>query len=373
MKKIHITLIGGEVYPSYYTIVEFNPDLTYLIGTKQSATQMENIGKVLDQKGWSYEKRITLPDHVLETIKVCEKIHEENGTDCEYIYNLTGGTKPMAFGAMKCAQNHGAKMVYTDSKVVLNVDTDERTLLTNKIKLNDLFTLQGQKMKHGEPYESDPSRLECAEDIKDFITKHRKEYNDLRKEFDHYSQIRPEFNYRNYSGISFYKAQDSLRIEDIKRKEIFSSHCRDAYKMLLEGRWWETLVAEAVDKWADGRYGVWTSVEFDTKTKVISPNGKVKDTTKNEMDVIVNLGNRMLFIECKSGGFDQNNIYKLKQVCENYGSRKSRGIIVAFMKNTVKPELAEKAKDNNIEIIVPNANFSSIENDLNRIIKSLTV
>lgn len=233
MKKIHITLIGGEVFPSYYTVVEFNPDITYLIGTKQSATQMENIGKVLEQKGWSYEKRITLPDHVLDTIKVCEKIHEENGTDCEYIYNLTGGTKPMAFGAMKCAQVHEAKMVYTDSKVVLNIDTDEHTQLTNKIKLNDLFTLQGQKMKHGEPYESDSSRLECAEEVKEFITKHHKEYNEIRKEYDKYRQIRPEFNCRNFYGLSFQRTPNSLRIEDIKGKTIFSSSYKGAFKMLL--------------------------------------------------------------------------------------------------------------------------------------------
>lgn len=366
MMKIHITLIGREVLPAFYTIMEFQPDVTYLIGTKDSEESLKRIIKVLQRKGVKYKKRETQPVDVQATKDICEQIHADNGENCEYIYNLTGGTKLMAFGAMMCAQRHNAKMVYTDSLDCIDITTSEHIPLSYKTDFDTLFDLQGQKLKSKEVYVQNMLRSQCANDIREFIEHHIKAYEVLRNVYDRYKQIPKTYD----SGlVSYERSNGEIRImyDDV---EVFSSDYRDAFRMLFEGRWWETLVADAVNEWSNGRYEIWTDVEFETNTPNPQNGKNGKQTVKNEVDVLVNLGNTLLFIECKSGAFQQENLYKLSSVSKTYGSYKSKAILVAFRNQNVRPDLLEKGKDDNIEIIVP-------QNDLGRrltkIVESLKV
>lgn len=368
MKKIHITLLGSEVLPAYYTVPEFQPDITYILGTSSTINEMARLTKELKIEGWHFEERRTEPFDVLATIKICEQIHEENGSECEYIYNVTGGTKPMAIGALLCAQQYNAKIVYTNSEFYLNLQNNAKTPLGLKMDLETIIALQGQKIKNHFEYTPNPQRTQCAEDIKEFIVNCRNTYSTLGNEYRKFHQIRREFNAQN-PGIFYHKNGDRINIEQ-NGIEVFSSEFKGAYKMLFEGRWWETLVADAVCKWAKGKYEIWTSVEFDQTSNQKEQNGKKKNNVKNEIDILVNLGNKLLVLECKSGKFEQENIYKLKAICKTYGSYKSNGVIVAFSKDNVKDYLKEKAVEEKVEILVPNDNFSNFECELNRIIKS---
>ena len=146
--------------------------------------------------------------------------------------------------------------------------------------------------------------------------------------------------------------------------EVFASDYHDAFAMLFEGRWWETLVADAVSRWADGRYEVWTNVRFE-------PKAEAERYDKNEVDVLVNIGNRLLFVECKSGMFNQDNLYKLSSVSHTYGSYKSKSVIVSFRDNVIRPDLEEKAREMHVKLFVPNRQLSNIGVELDKIVKSL--
>lgn len=130
------------------------------------------------------------------------------------------------------------------------------------------------------------------------------------------------------------------------------------------------LVADAVYKWAKGKYEIWTSVEFDQTTTKKELNWKQKNSVKNEIDVLVNLGNKLLVLECKSGKFEQANIDKLSAICKTYGSYKSKGAIVAFSKDNVKDHLRQRAIEQKVEIVVPREDFSNFESEMNRVINS---
>lgn len=348
--KIHITLIGREVLPTFYTIMEYQPDITYLIGTNDTNESIKRISNVLRQKGIKYEVCLSLPFDAKETKNVCERIHEQNGEECEYIYNITGGTKPMAFGAMMCAQSHNAKLVYTDSLNCIDLTSSSQTPLSCNVDLNTIFSLQGQKLLSKDIYTPNPLRTQCAEEIRDFIKNHRVDYDVIRKEYSKLKKISRVFD----AGLTHYKRGEDYISVYHGNIEVFYSDYRDAYHMLFEGRWWETLVADAVNEWADGKKEIWTSVMFEPNNNSTAQHKNGKQYIKNEIDILVNLGNTMLFVECKSGDFMQDNIYKLSSICKVYGSYKSKGVIVSFY--PCRQDLLEKGNDENIEIIDPKMN-----------------
>ena len=361
MKNIQISLVSKEALPVYYMINEFLPDCIYLLGTNETGNVAKNIERIIQKNGMQCIKRIVPANDMASCMQACEQIHQENGDDCEYRYNLTCGTKLMAFGALLCAQSHHAKIVYTDTTTYVDFDTMEHKQMTRFLDTSTIFELQGQKVKEKTVHTLDAQRTECAKGIRNFIINHRKTYGTLARWYRENKQLPRTFDYgeihyeRNSSG--------SITIEE-DNVEVFYSDYSDAFKMLFEGRWWETLVADAVYKWAGEEHEVWTSVIFNP---VQNPS---QENVKNEIDVLVNVKNTLLFIECKSGYFEQNNIYKLKSVRETYGSYKSKGVIIAFNRNNVKEGFEEKGRENNIHIIVPRHNLSNLPEMLDKIIKS---
>ena len=259
MKKIQIALVSKETLPVFYMINELRPDEVYLVGTKETQSEMRYIKVVAKGIGVDCHELTTLPDSMQDCMKVCDSIHAHNGEDCEYCYNLTCGTKLMAFGALICAQSHKANAVYTDVSSYTDFSDFGRHDITRLLDTDTIIALQGQK---------------------------------------------------------------------VKGKEI------------------------------------WTSVRFE-------PNSRMQRNDKNEIDVLVNIGNALLFVECKSGSFTQDNIYKLGSVFRTYGSYKSKGVIVSYRKSVIKPDLLEKAKEERVALVVPNRNMSNLVVELDKVVNSL--
>lgn len=362
--KILISLVSKEVLPAYYSIAEFKPDKIYLIGTNESIEGMNRIAKVAGNDGYTVLTREVKAYDIEECHNVCEVIHNDNGSDCEYFYNLTLGTKTMAFGAMSCAMTHkdNSRMVYTTSAECLNIETFEKTPLICKLTFEQMFDLQGQKLIEHIEYAYNNIRTECAQDIKTFILEYPKPYHKLAQEYQKYTQIRPEFYDQD---INYIRHGDITSIE-YKNVEVFSADIKGLNLLLFGGRWWETLVANATSQWADNRFELWTNVKFEPKESKNNGSKKVK----NEIDVLVNLGTTMLFIECKSGKVTQEDIAKLNYVRQAYGSYQSKAVIVSF--RALDVDLHEKAIESNIDIIESkNGNLSHLPERLDRIINTL--
>ncbi len=369
MKKIHIALVSKETLPVFYMINELQPDLVYLVGTKDTITYMETIEKIAKRMGIVCIKQTTFPNDIQDTTDVCERIHESNEGD-EFSYNLTCGTKLMAFGALICAQRHKAQVFYTETTSYVDVNEMKRRLLTKMLDMNTIIELQGQKVKNKQVFQPDPVRTECAKTIREFVHNNIETFSELISVYQNKNneakknRIKLEFNeYEDAgSGIS-YRYSDGRIVVKLNDVEAFSCGYEDAFMMFFEGRWWETLVADEIAKWADEDREMWTNVTF-------RPNQKTpKD--KNEIDILVNIGNTLLFVECKSGSFNQDNIYKLNSVCQTYGSYKSKACIIEYHRNCVNQVLEEKAKEGKIRIIVPGRELSGLTEELDEIINTL--
>ena len=79
----------------------------------------------------------------------------------------------------------------------------------------------------------------------------------------------------------------------MKEYVLLRLHQNNATQLYFEGRWWETLVANQVRNWSTQRENlpeVWRSVIFQTNEKDTHP--------KNEVDVLLNNQQKLIFIEC---------------------------------------------------------------------------
>ena len=360
MKKIQIALVSKETLPVFYMINELRPDEVYLVGTKETKNEMHYIKDVAKNIGVVCHELTTQPDSMQDCMKVCDSVHARNGEDCEYCYNLTCGTKLMAFGALICAQSHKANAVYTDVSSYTDFSDFGRHDITRLLDTDTIIALQGQKVKDKKVYHYDAERSECANEVRNFIENNVDAYRILMNYYVLYRCMPDPFK----SGkLSCYKDKGRLVVEydDV---EVFSSDYYDAFKMLLEGRWWETLVADVVARWAGEDKDVWTSVRFE-------PNSGMQRNDKNEIDVLVNIGNALLFVECKSGSFTQDNIYKLSSVFKTYGSYKSKGVIVSYSPDVIRPDLLEKAKEQRVSLLVPNRSMADLFVKLDKVVNSL--
>ncbi len=369
--KILISLVSKEVLPAYYSIAEFKPDKIYLIGTNESTDGMKRVANVAGRDGYTILTREVKAYDIEGCVNICEAIHKENGVDCEYIYNLTLGTKLMAFGAMKCAQSNNAQMVYTTPGECIGINPLGRNPLSCKLTFEQMFDLQGQKLKEHEDYEYDAERTKCANETKSFVTNHRyrKAFSRMRKAYEIVKQNEEPFDEWEDARTYFSNRDDSLSIE-FDGVEVLYSDYPQAEMILFEGRWWETLVANATAKWSGGKYDIWASVLFEPKQRTSYRNMDESKNVKNEIDVLVNLGTTMLFIECKSGIVTRDNIRTLNDARQTYGSYQSKAVIVSLYALT--EEVKEKAKECNIDIIeARNGDLSRLPNELDRIINTL--
>lgn len=341
MAKIQITLLGKEVLPVYYPIMQLQPDKVYLIGTPEVESVAANLTATLDNIEFAF-KKVPAFD-VKETHRLCEEIHG-NHPDDEFSYNITGGTKMMAIGAFISALNHkeNVKAYYTDGKKLIDLSDFSEENLACKVDTKTFFKLHGQKLRSYEIFEYDKETYGSSKDIMAFALNDGRSFSCMMKTYRGYGNQPWPAHYEDRHFKCDVEG-NSLTVE-IEGKEVLAITAPDPVKLLFEGRWWETLVAAAISRWAAGRYEIWTSVVFQP----LRDDDSTKD--KNEVDILVNVGNTLLFVECKSGTFNQDNVYKLNSVRNTYGGGRSEAAIISFY--PYDKTLNEKAKENKVEIVI---------------------
>lgn len=358
MKYIHITLIGKESLPAYYPIAESRPDLVFAIGTRQSRQAAERLREVLVTRlGIECEINCQADAFDLQSVELyCEELHKSFEPDSEVIYNITGGTKLMAIGAYKAALHHKAQVIYTNSDACIDIETNESTPLACMVDNETIFALQGQHLKSYDVYTPQAEKILAAQSICSFL----RDYNN--KGF-HSCLVREYMRSalpKHYTakGYGYDCAASGITITRNYRS-VLDISCPDARQLLLEGRWWEVLIADILDQWSGGRFTIWTNVVFVPREEN-NPDGK---RDKNEVDVLVNTGNKLLFVECKSGNFNQDNINKLAFVRQNYGSDKSMCVLISYY--PVGNDLRERAVEAKVNLIAPSKGDGTLK--LNKI------
>jgi hypothetical protein len=120
------------------------------------------------------------------------------------------------------------------------------------------------------------------------------------------------------------------------------------------------IVAQAVNRWKH---------KINLFTNVILPYKNENSQSKNEIDILLNTGKRLIFIECKSGSILSSDVNKIKAVRDIYGGKIARSLLVSKFKPTNR--IIEKCQELDIDIFYIYENARSKINDLTKITDKL--
>ncbi len=121
----------------------------------------------------------------------------------------------------------------------------------------------------------------------------------------------------------------------------------NAFNIAFNGIWWELIVADSIKNW-NKIHEMKLNVELYSKTT---------SYIKNEIDIVINTGKTLIFIECKSGNVKQEDINKIRAVKRLYGGIASKSILVCKYKP--RPDIIEKCMDLGI-LLFYNKNLKKI-------------
>lgn len=377
--------MGKEALPLYYPIKQSDPrpDKVYVIGTDDNnviAQRLQNLltkkqNGILDQllpKVESLEFIKTSPYDYNSTINVCNEIHKRNPDvpDQNFTYNVTGGTKVMTLAAFQVAKQRNCNIIYTDSKSIKHLSPDDipDNPLECKITIFEIIALQGQIIKDAQQFDrqQDAVEISAAEKIFEFWMKHRAVYQSLRESIFGKKGDNDNVSITNFCRFDVKKNTYNFECSEkdkagLRRLEIYDNYrgtlldikCKEPKSLLLKGGWWEVLVADSIARQFP-EYPIWMNVKF----KPVDVNGD--KYVKNEVDVLVNIGNKFLFVECKSGAFNSDVIHKMNTVRATFGGEKSKAVLVSAS-STVGEKYQvsiENAKNTEIFVISPNKDFA---------------
>lgn len=369
MEKHQIALVGKELLPIYYGVKKFAPDVLHLVVTKQTKDKTALIKRLV-------EPAVSCVEHVCEAFNggdvesICETICRE---DVQVSFNLTGGTKLMAFAAFHIAlQNKSEVFYFTPSNEIVDLISYESNPVDISLTNDEIILLSGNTIKSKE-FVSDLTDidLESSRSIMSFIQSNSKEYSRVSRYF------RTTFSTGFFNVSSKIKIANDLIIEPLKDgglrlvneydEDLLILRSHRALDLLFHGEWWEVLVAAELAKVNNDSGEPWMNVVFNNDDK--------KKSDKNEVDVLLNIGTKLLMVECKSGNVTQNDLNKMHAVRGAYGGEMSKSVLISYY--PIKEDLKTKCKELDLEVIAPQSiweckkTLSRISDEIDRIVTKL--
>ena len=335
MSKIHITLVGGQPAPVYNGIKATNPDKVVFVHSIDSLKALNALIKEIDIP---YETVPLSPTEAVEIQRVVEKMAEQY-VDDEVIVNISSGPKSWShlFGSMFQSKEN-ATVVYMDQNNVLWNYRTMQGLQDFEFDMHTHFRLYGNSIennykKFSDYTDADVEAMKKIEEIRNFDVQI---FNALLTVLDKQKQHTLKnckcgrFEHDSGSYVEWEKTTEQqdgfVRVFLIKKngnsKEVkFESP--NAVGLAFNSGWFEFKVAKLLSTWS--------------RSKEICMNCKFpykKDVDKNEADIVVNTGSKVLFVECKTQINNITDIDKFRSVIKNYGGMGSKGVFVTDAKMT---------------------------------------
>ena len=345
MKSIHIAIIGGQPLPVLQGIIEFPANETILLHSHESMAVAEKIKSALN--GSIQLHLIDNPNDFYAILSICHAISGKY-PDSKFYVNISGGTKIMSLGLFAYFSNRPEDEVFhIDQNGIVHFLTHKLSQpLQNFLPIKNCIEYSGQKIKSIVRYEEiPPESWECEMVVRSFFENSDREYLELCKEYFYYNKNNKGFssfellNPRSGSTVKWIKEESQL-IFTLYRKykptpDVYSFEGRESIGIALEAKWFELYVAQILSKWEKTRELVWS---------LVVPYNNGED--KNEIDIIVNTGIKLLFVECKTQISDIKDVDKFRNVTKNYGGFGAKSVLVTYSKPPVR--FIEKCSDNNI-------------------------
>lgn len=337
---IHITLVGGQKYPVYLGIKAVNPDKVVFVHSTDTKEDAESIAREFPDISKQYKEfDPVVPSKVsfeLEKLfKNLSKTHTEGDT---YSLNITSGTKiwsVLFYSAVPQIDLPIERYYIDQNSVIYNLDTKDKEKKVRIIEVESIDTVLRlnnsvpQKFIRYEDFTKED--VAVCQQIEDLISRNKNMF------FALVDKARWEGNLTewviNNNSLSWDKNNKCFEmILGNYKKKLSSPNVR---QLLLNTGWFEYKVATLLNKW-DKCKEMYVGVNFPAKN----------NSSKNEIDIIVNVGSKLIFVECKTKIDDKTALDKFSSATKNFAGS---GTMKLFVQNELIDEKSlEKCKDNNI-------------------------
>jgi len=354
--KHQITIVGGQITPIFWGIKEKNPDIIHVLYTKDSRHHVPIIKNVFPNKEFfSYQVNPFSFDEIKERV---EEIVLKYSDDI-FELNLTGGTKVMALACQNIFNILSLNSFYIDQRNrIFDFREHKYSLINTKINLNTFITLSGHK-KYTSNKLNDFTNDELVFSKKINNISGSKIFKQSIKAVK--SKALEIKKCQNFSHTnSNIKLKWNSPMFDLKYSNTeISIESNKAFEIAFNGFWWELVVADSIKKWKR-IYELYLNVELYSKS--------VNENIKNEIDIVINTGRKLIFIECKSGNVKQEDINKIRAVKRLYGGIASKSILVCKYKPRL--DIIEKCNDLGIAIFY-GRNLNNLTKKLDNLVMAM--
>ena len=342
--KVHITLVGGQPAPVYNGIIATQPEKVVFVYSDKSREVAERISKEVKLPS---ERRKVDPVDLNDIEKKVLQCAEQFKND-DVSVNISSGTKPWAFYFAKIfGQMPNATLFYVDQNNTLWNLTDKSSRKVD-FDMDAQFRLLGNRLTNFKRFsELDDNDKACVDKIELLRNHSVSEFNELVSYFNKHKNA-TQYATSNGSQLTWSKTAKSFRccVRNKKGREItVELQSRHVRTLLLNTGWFEYKVATILSRWDK-------SSDIRLNCKFPASN----NAPKNEIDIIVNAGDKLLFVECKTQIHEITDIDKFSAAVKNYGGMSSKAL---FVTDAPMSDVAqEKCADNGI------LSFSLQENNL---------
>lgn len=356
--KHQICFVSGQLLPIYIGIKEFMPDKIHFIASEETKGGISVIRDLF--KELTFREFICEPFDFYSIKKFVENIIEKIDVGDDILINLTGGTKIMLLAAQSViSDKHVGGFYINQDYSLINVPSYEKKQIVSQLSVNDFFCLSGHKSFTAKTLpDFTSSDYKVSNEINSFATSNKlysKVTEHIRKKF----KSIPEKGFETIASNASVKWERGLVEIHNNSKLVAAFKSTNVKELFFNATWWEILVALEVIKWVKAKE-VMLHCELTFKSD--------DKTLKNEIDILLNTGRKLIFVECKSGNIRQEDINKMKVIKETYGGIISKSLLVSrFMPSQ---SILEKCKELDIEIFYVYA-LQRMINPLEHITKTL--
>lgn len=354
MAHIHITLVGGQPTPVYQGIVLSQPDKIILICSKETKSDAEIITNKLKELHFYNVTTeiypIDEPQVVRQKLEVLLSIFDFSEKD-SISMNLSSGVKlwslicldicPHANSHAYCLSQNGKVLNIIGQSPKPKVEFDMFTqfvLLGNGLSSYSIFSdyCEQEKENHEilkQLYKNSTFQKQLKL-LKLKVSSEAPQSKDLQNWLKSDRFVEMENDEEKYIEWHAKEKVFSISLGN-QNNQYYEIKGEYASQMLLNTAWFEYEVAEKMAE-IYGAQNVYTNCRFLSQ----------EEKDKNEVDVIVNTGQKLLFVECKTQIFKPTDIDKFHSVVQNYGGSGSKSLFITMHQmNAIQQE---KCNDNQI-------------------------
>ena len=296
------------------------------------------------------------------------RVNLQNGviTDCDCDGNTIESNTAMQFSIDEYIRLYGGKIVYESNKIEgtysWNLDYEflDDFFVMWSIYKSDVRLWNAQISVFGDIWElfsEDENSLSVNAPI-DILEKRIKNRGGL------YIRVRGVINRLKKYGLMTFDEYDGMLRLSFKNNQVM--RCLTKAGQILELFVYISALKTTEKDGSKSYDDVLTGVQIDWDGKIHT--SKNECDTQNEIDVMMMHGMIPIFVSCKNGAVDMDELYKLNTVAERFGGNYSKKVLVATtLDNSLRSEyIRMRAKDMNIRLVenIQNMNESEINKTL---------